>query len=114
MIKQIAGGILLASLMVSQGFALNGKAYQGTWAGKLKSGKTIQLTIPADVDKGGSVSYVFDGQSQAAQTPAVQGNAIRLTNPGTSFIVIGPVHGTKLPYKWSDGGKSAATVLVKQ
>jgi len=114
MIKAFLGAAAFLAVITTPALALDAKAYVGTWDGKTSTGKSIEITIPAGVDKGASVSYVYDGQTQAPQTPVVIGSKIKLTNPGPTFIILGPVHGKKLPYAWSDGSKVAKAVLVKQ
>ena len=69
------------TLVAGQAIALDGKDYAGTWTGKLKGGQTIELDIPANVDKGGTVTYAFNGQTQASQKPTVVGNKISLPIP---------------------------------
>jgi hypothetical protein len=112
--KRLLIGAGLSCLMVGQAFALDGKAYEGTWNGQLKDGKPVSLTIPAGVAQGQSATYYYNNQLQAPQTPTVQNNKIRLDNPSGTYIVIGPVKGSHLPYFWTDGTHTATAVLLKQ
>ena len=114
MMKQVLIGSALSCLLVGQAFALDGKAYQGTWTGQLKDGKPLSMTIPAGVANGEAVAYSYNNQSQGPQTPTVQKNKIRLDNPSGTYILIGPVKGAHLPFFWTDGSQRANAVLTRQ
>lgn len=114
MMKQLLIGSALSCLFIGQALALDGKAYEGTWAGQLKDGKPVSMTISAGVANGDAVSYSYNNQNQGPQTPTVQKNKIRLDNPSGTHIVIGPVKGSHLPFFWTDGKQTANAVLTKQ
>jgi hypothetical protein len=114
MIKHVLIGSALSCLLTGQALALDGKAYEATWAGQMKDGEPVSMTISAGVANGGAVSYSYNNQNQGPQTPTVQKNKIRLDNPSGTYIVIGPVKGSHLPLFWTDGKRTANAVLTKQ
>lgn len=114
MALRMLGLIASITLLTDAAMALDGKSYAGVWAGRLKSGTPVQLNIPANVDKGGIVTYFYDGAQQAPQQPVVIGETIRLNNPGSSYIIIGPVKGKQLPYYWTNGSNEARATLSRQ
>jgi hypothetical protein len=114
MMKQALIGPVLSCLLIGQAYALDSKAYEGTWTGQLHDGSHLYMSIPAGVTQGQTVSYSFRDKDQGPQTPTVQKNKIRLDNPSGSYIVIGPAKGNHLPLFWTDGTHTAATVLTKQ
>ena len=113
MLKRALAGLALLGAMTTSAFALDTRPYAGTWVGKLSSGDTIQLVIPQGIEKGQKVSYWYAGKKQAPQTPVLMQDRVRLNNPGSSYIVIGPVKGNQLPYFWTNGKNQTQVVMVR-